>query len=161
FRVRNHDDRRTGLLSFDVSVSKPGDDSTPPRELLVSAEVVLVKDVVVARRPINQGQVINGRDLMLEERSFDKLDGVGLQDMNAAIGLESRRFVKQGEMLDAKAIQARPLVRRGDLVKILVKGGGVEIRTTGQAQAAGALGDVIAVRRDGSRRKQELIDVTV
>ncbi|MBK8267492.1 MAG: flagellar basal body P-ring formation protein FlgA [Planctomycetes bacterium] len=190
-RIRARDERRTGLISFEIELNNPSTPitigtadcrpvnsqaiqlSNPPamapdveetsrsKEILVSAEVVLVKDVVVARRPINQGQVISGRDLMLEERRFDNLKDIGIEDMAAAVGLQSKRFIRQGEMLDAKSMASRPLVRRGELVKVIIGGGGVEIETTGQAQSGGALGDVIAVRRDGSRRKQDLIDVTI
>lgn len=190
-RIRARDERRMGLISFEIELENPSlpiavgtADSHPvnsqvmqlsnapsmateveasnrSKEILVSAEVVLVKDVVVARRPINQGQLISGRDLMLEERRFDNLRDVGIEDMAAAVGQQSKRFIRQGEMLDAKSMASRPLVRRGELVKVIMGGGGVEIETTGQAQSGGALGDVIAVRRDGSRRKQDLIDVTI
>ena len=158
YRIRNRDLRRTGLIGFEIEILSPG---AVTQEVLVSAEVTLMKSVVVARRPINQGQIINGRDLMLEERRFDRNEDVGLVDLAAAVGQQSKRFMRQGEMIDARSIETRPLVRRGDLVKVVMSGGGVEIRTTGQAQSAGALGDTITVRRDGSRRKQELIDVVV
>lgn len=192
FRIRARDEKRTGLVSFEIlfeSANAPFMADAPkpqatslkaiptlespsfvnvgaghaagPKEILVSAEVVVVKDVVVARRPINQGQLITGRDLMLEEHRFDNLNDVGLEDMAAAVGQQSKRFIRQGEMINAKSMASKPLVRRGDLVKIIMSGDGVEIETTGQAQAGGVLGEVIAVRRDGSRRKQELIDATI
>ena len=64
-------------------------------------------------------------------------------------------------MLEVRSLRAEPLVRRGQYVKILIRGEGVEIRTTGKSQQAGALGDVITVRRDGSRRQQDLIEAMV
>lgn len=158
FRIRNQDSRRTGLMSFEVQVTSPG---AEPEVVVVSAEVTLVRNVVVARRAINQGQLITGRDLMLEERRFERNEDAALFDMAAAIGQQSRRFIREGELLDPRSIETRPLVRRGDLVKIVIAGGGVEIRTSGQAQSAGALGETITVRRDGSRRKQDLIDAVV
>lgn len=187
-RIRNRDNRRTGLVSFEVRLERPstsegveslsreiapevradsnhgrgGDKAIEAsRELLVSAEVILLKAVVVARGPINQGQTITVRDVKLEERRFDGTEQIGLSDVSAVVGQQSKRFIRQGEMLDVRAIESKPIIRRGEVVKIIVSGGGVEIRTSGQAQAAGALGDVIAVRRDGSRRKQDLIDAVV
>ncbi len=39
--------------------------------------------------------------------------------------------------------------------------GGVEIKSTGKAQNAGALGDRIEVCRNGVKRKQDLIEAVV
>jgi len=158
FTIHPPDRRRLGLLAFDVDIHAPG---KPSRTVSVAAEVLLAKEVVVARRPINQGQVINGRDVKLEERRFSRFDGIGLTDLSAAIGLQSQRFLKAGDMLQPRSLRAEPLVHRGQYVKILIRGNGVEIRTTGKSQQAGALGDVIAVRRDGTRRQQDLIEAVV
>ncbi|MBX3396899.1 MAG: flagellar basal body P-ring formation protein FlgA [Phycisphaerae bacterium] len=186
-RIRNRDGRRTGLVSYEVRIESSsasdvaslsrdiapaagveaprgdrGDEGAKAsRELLVSAEVILLKAVVVARGPINQGQTITVRDVKLEERRFDGIEQIGLTDVAAVAGQQSRRFIRQGEMLDARAVESKPVIRRGEVVKIIISGGGVEIRTSGQAQASGAVGDVIAIRRDGSRRKQDLIDAVV
>lgn len=158
FSIRAQNRKKLGLSGFEVDIRKAGE---AKRTVSIAAEVFLVKDVVVARRPINQGAVIAGRDLKLEERRFDKLDAIGLTDLSAAVGLRSRHFFRQGDMLNAESLETRPLVRRGDSVKILVGGDGLEIRTTGKAQQTGGLGDMIAVRRDGSKRKQDLIEAVV
>ncbi len=147
-----------GLLSFDVDIQMA---DARPRTVTIVADAQLMQYVVVARRPINHGQVITQRDLKLEERGFSRLSAVGLSDLPSAVGLQSRRFIRPGDMLKAKNLQARPLVKRGDVVKILVQGFGLEIKTSGKAQSAGTLGDVITVRRNGTRRKQDLIDAVV
>ncbi len=179
--IRERDRKRIGLVSFDVSLVTSVEASElqrkgsaesgsvvlaatrtgEKREMLISAEIALLRDVVVARRPINQGQLIAARDLKLEERRFERSEEIGMVDIAAAAGQVCKRFIREGEMIDARSIETRPVVRRGDVVQIVAGGGGVEIRTSGQAQTSGALGDVITVRRDGSRRKQDLIDATV
>jgi flagella basal body P-ring formation protein FlgA len=64
-------------------------------------------------------------------------------------------------MLRAELLEAKPLVRRGERVTILARVGGVEIKTTGKAQSAGALGEAIEVCRDGARRKQDMFEAIV
>ncbi|MFQ5429668.1 MAG: flagellar basal body P-ring formation chaperone FlgA [Phycisphaerae bacterium] len=140
FVIHPQERQRLGLLSYEVSVRRRGEED---RTVSVAAEVSLIRDVVVARRTINRGRIIAGRDLKLEERRFVSQDAIGLTDLTAAVGLLAARFIKSGEMLDARSLQARPLVRRGDSVRILVRADGLEIRTTGKAQEAGALGDLI------------------
>ena len=158
FTVHPPEGRKLGLLGFEVDVRETG---KPDRTVSVAAEILLVKEVVVARRPINQGQIISGRDVKLQERRFSKVGDMGMTSLSRVIGLQSQRFLKQGTMLKARSLRAEPLVRRGQYVKILIRGEGVEIRTTGKSQQAGALGDVISVRRDGSRRQQDLIEAMV
>jgi len=158
FKIRPQGTRTLGLMSFNVEITTDGE---PARTAPIAAEAVLVKDVVVARRAINQGQIISGRDLKLQERRFLRMDAVGVTDLMVAVGSLSGRFYRPGDMLDARGLKSRPLVRRGERVEILIAGDGLEIKTSGKAQASGALGDSIAVRRDGSKRRQDVIEAVV
>ncbi len=158
FEIRARSNRGIGLLSFDVSLVRDGRvERTSP----IVAEVSLVKDVVVARRPINRGKTIEGRDLRLEERRFSRIEDIGITELEAAVGQESRQFVKAGSMLHVKQVQAKPLVTRGQRVTIWSRNGGLVIKTTGKAQRAGALGETIEVRRDGAKRRQDLIEAVI
>ncbi len=158
FEIRARSNRGIGLLSFDVSLVRDGRvERTSP----IVAEVSLVKDVVVARRAINRGKTIEGRDLRLEERRFSRIEDIGITELAAAVGQESRQFVKTGSMLRAKQVRAKPLVTRGQRVTIWSRNGGLVIKTTGKAQRAGSLGETIEVRRDGAKRRQDLIEAVI
>ncbi|MBN2560364.1 MAG: flagellar basal body P-ring formation protein FlgA [Phycisphaerae bacterium] len=158
FGIRPANERRLGFLSFNVDIMRADE---PVRTEPLVVEVQLVREVVVARRPINRGQAIAGRDLQLEERRFTDLESIGITDLTAAVGQQCGRFVQRGEMLEAKMLKPVPLVRRGERVTVWARLGGVEIKTTGKAQGAGALGETVEVRRDGARRKQDLIEAVV
>ncbi len=158
FKIRSTDKARLGLVSLSVDIRKKGQE---PRTIPVVAEVLLVREVVVARRAINQGQLIEGRDVKLEERRFSSIDAVGLTNMAAAIGKQASQFLRTDEMLQGKLLRAEPLVARNQPVKILIRADGLEIRTSGKAQQGGALGETISVRRDGFGRKGEVIDAVV
>ena len=151
-------DRRLGLQSYRVDVLR-GDDliETVP----VVAEVTLLRDVVVARKPINRGQTIVGRHVQIDERRFDDLSKVGITELSAAIGKQSRRFVRQGQMLSDDSVEIPATVLRGESVTIWHRGSGLQIKTSGKALEAGRLGSRIRVRRDGARRSAEIIDATV
>jgi len=157
-QIRPTSDRRLGMISLEVEIAAA---EGPPCVEAVLAEVLMVREVVVARRPINKGKSIEARDLQMEERRFSDPADIGLTDLAAAVGRQSVSFVRQGEMLRAEGLVSRPVVNRGDTVTIWARLGGVEIKTTGKAQQAGALGDVIRVRRDGAKRNQDLLDAVV
>ena len=66
-----------------------------------------------------------------------------------------------GDMLLAEGLESRPLVKRGEHVVILIRRSGFEIKAAGVAQMDGRLGTVIPVRREGTRRREDLIDAVV
>ncbi len=158
YRIRERDPLGLGLCALDVELMIDGDVA---ETLGVIGEIELVKPVLVARKPINRGSVIDRRDLKIEERRFSRNGDIGVSDMELAAGCEATRFIQPGEMLSLRSLREKPVIERGDLVKILVRGDGVQITTSGKAQASGALGDVIPVARNGSRRKQDVIDAMI
>jgi len=158
FHIRAEHDQRLGLVSVEAEVIEPG--HSVKRYPFV-AQVELVRDVVIARRPINHGQKIDARDLQLSERRFTDQRGMGVTDLEAVVGKEARRFFKPGQMLEARYLAEPPLVQRGDLVTIYVRRGALTIKTSGRAQESGTLGQIIEVRRDGTRRRQDLIEAVV
>ncbi len=159
FKIRPADGRRLGFVTFEVNITRRDDQSTRAESIL--AEVQLVQEVIVARRAINRGKTIEGRDLKLEARRFSDVQSVGITDLSAVVGRRCGRFLQEGDMLRAEALRTDPLVRRGERVTIWVRNGSVEIKTTGKAQRPGTLGETIEVRPDGAQRRQDLIEAVV
>lgn len=157
-RIRERDPLGLGLCALDVELLQDG---RIVETLGVIGEIELVKPVLVARKPINRGSTVDRSELKLEERRFSRPADVGISAMELVEGYEAIRFIQPGEMLSMRSLRQKPVIDRGDIVKILVSGDGVQITTTGKAQASGALGDVIPVARNGSRRKQDVIDAMI
>jgi flagella basal body P-ring formation protein FlgA len=87
---------------------------------------------------------------MTEQRSFKKLEHIGMTDPATVIGQESRRSIRTGEMIKAGDIKSKILVKQKDLVAIRSVHSGIAIESTGVALADGSLGDNIEVRNEGS-----------
>lgn len=158
FEIHSRGEKSLGLVSYEVTVREDGEVN---RVLPVVAEVTLIKDVLVARRPINRGETIEGRALKLESRRFTDAGAIGMTDPEAAIGMQSRTFIRAGEMVSVAGVQARPLVTRGQPVTVWMRQGGLVIRTNGKAQQEGALGDTIEVLRETAKRQKDLFDAVV
>lgn len=158
YRIRERDPLDLGLCALTVEFIHNGQVSDT---IDVIGQIDLVKPVLVARKPINRGSTINRTDLKIEERRFSRNEDVGVSDMAFVEGYEATRFIRPGDMVSMRSLREKPVIERGDMVKILVRGDGVQITTTGKAQASGALGDVIPVARNGSRRKCDVIDAMV
>jgi flagella basal body P-ring formation protein FlgA len=158
FEIHQRDEAKLGLLTFEVEIT--GDNFTP-KQVPVVAEVSLTREVVVAKRPINRGETIANRNLKLEQRRFTDFAQVGVTDLAVVNGQQARQLIRPGEMLLDRSVETRPVVRRGDPVTIWMRQGGLVIKASGRAQASGTLGERIEVARDGTRRKQDLIDAVI
>ena len=158
FDIRPREQSKLGLLTFEVEIT--GDD-VAPKMVPIIAEVALSREVVVAKRPINRGETIEGRNLKLEQRRFTDYSQVGVTDLAAVTGQQARQLIRPGEMLLARIVESKPVIRRGDPVTIWMRQAGLVIKASGRAQASGSLGDRIEVARDGTMRKQDLIEAIV
>ncbi len=160
YRVEIHprDERTIGLLSYEVDLLRG---ERVERSIPLVAEVWLLTEVVVARRSINRGASIEGRDLRLEQRRFSDVESIGITDLAAAVGQQCQRFVKPGEMLAPSWLQSKAMIGRGDRVTIWSRQGLLLIKATGTAQQSGSLGETIEVRRDGAKRKEDLIEAEI
>ena len=158
FDIRPREESKLGLLTYEVEIT--GNDVVP-KQVPVVAEVSLIREVVVAKRPINRGENIEGRNLKLEQRRFTDFTQIGVTDLAVVTGHQARQLIRPGEMLLERSIESRPVVRRGDPDTIWMRQGGLVIKAGGRAQASGSLGERIEVARDGTRRKQDLIEGVV
>jgi flagella basal body P-ring formation protein FlgA len=144
-----------------ASVDEVDSAEVEPRRIPIVAEVAVLRAVVVARRAINRGRVVETGDLSVEERRFTSAREIGLTETSAAVGQRAREFIQPGRMLTAGLVESPPVVHRGETVTIWIRRGGVVVKSSGKAQGAGGLGDVVSVRRDGTKRHSDLIEAVV
>jgi len=145
FKIYPRSSAVLGLVSLEVEVT---DARGRSRLIPVVAEVSLLREVVVARRAINRGAVIRQQDVRLEERRFNRLERIGLTDLAAAIGQQARRYIARGEMITARDIRPRPLVRRGEYVTVWLERAGLTLRASAKALQDGTYGQRIEVRAE-------------
>lgn len=145
FDVRPRGNALLGLIHSEVDLIQDGE---VVKTVPVIAEVALTTNVAVARRPINRGTMVRSEDVSLEQRSFTRIEDVGLTATAAVVGREARRYISQGEMLSARDVQAMPLVRRGDHVTVWFRRAGLSVRGSAKALKEGSQGDRIEVKAE-------------
>ncbi|RMG35631.1 MAG: flagella basal body P-ring formation protein FlgA [Gammaproteobacteria bacterium] len=133
-----------------VGVRCPG---SKPWKLYVRVNIATLGPVVVAARPLARGQQISAADLRLEERDTSRLHRAYFTDPQALIGQRARRQVAVGRVLHPGMVERRKLVRRGGLVRIVVRHGALQVSMKGKALENGSLGDQIRVRNTASGRE--------
>jgi len=152
FAVRRRSGRPLGLIDVLVEVRREG-------RLLQKVElqpiVHFFRDVVVARRAINQHAEIRPESVHLVEIEFDRLERLGLGDLSQVIGQRAKRFLPAGTALQGQDVEMVPLVKRGQLVDVFSSVGGVSIMTSAKAMETGSLGDLVELR--SSERKGRIL----
>jgi flagella basal body P-ring formation protein FlgA len=149
FAIADRGDRMLGLVQFDVTIYRQGKvEQVRP----VLAEVALVKPVVMAAGPINRGQTIQSKDVVIQDQTFDRPDRVGMTDLNAVVGQRAVRFMNKGEMLTAKEIEPVPFVVRNDLVTVTARRGSVTIKGVAKALSSASYGNTVELRNESSKQ---------
>lgn len=126
-----------------------------PWNLFAQVTARIYAEVAVAARPLARGESLGQADVRLEERDITRLPGGFLTSLDEVLGMDVRRPLATGHVLDRGSVQAPTLIRRGQVVTLVAGGDGVEIRASGKALSDGAAGERIRVRNLRSERVVE------
>ena len=151
FEIHRTNDKQLGLVSMDVIVYAQGKEV---QRVGVVADVTFVKPTVVAARPINLNATVSKRDVSIVNKSYKRFESAGFASADAVVGQRAKRFIRVGEIVRDRNLEPVPLVKRGQIVQVHSKAGGVVIESVGRVMKAGAYGDVIELQTaDRAKRK--------
>lgn len=113
------------------------------------------RPVVVTTRAGARGETLALEMLSLQERDVAQLPFGYFESLEATVGLDLRRPVTAGTVLTPNDAEPQRVVRRGQIVTVVSRGGGIEVRASGTAMADGHRGQRIRIRNDSSKRVVE------
>lgn len=123
-----------------------------PWSVFVPGEVRLYREVVIVRRPLNRGSVLQAADIALLERDVGLLNQGYLTDLGQALGKQLTRPLQPDHVLSPAHLELAEVIRRGDQVVISARSGTIRVRMPGEALRGGAVGEQIQVRNQSSQR---------
>ncbi len=126
-------------------------DGRPFTTVSLRFNVKAYQQVVVAARNIAAREAITADSVRTERREIGKMAGY-ITDTGKVLGLAARRPITAGTPLTEAAVDKPLMVKRGTVVTILVKAGGMIITAGGQAMQDGREGELIRVQNVTSRR---------
>jgi len=144
--------KRSSRLTVEVRCAAP-----KPWKLYVPVHLTVFQDVVVAARPLARGAILAPGDIILAERDTSALARGYLLRTEHAIGHRVRRAMSQGKPLTPSLLESPPLIRRGQLVNLEARSGGLTVRMSGIAKSDGILGQVIDVENKTTSRQVQAI----
>ncbi len=130
-----------------IKVYCPGENGW---QLYLSARLNQLVDVVVMRRQLAPGSILNQDMLQLETRDQLLSRGAIVTDPAILEGARTKRALRPGQII---TLQDLCLVCKGDMVTIEGLSGSLVVATSGKALSDGSLGDNIQVQNLNSGRK--------
>ncbi|HEY9567638.1 MAG TPA: flagellar basal body P-ring formation chaperone FlgA, partial [Thalassobaculum sp.] len=134
---------------FDASVSLAGSNAAP---VVVNGRLEPMLDVPVLRIHAMPGDLIGEADVQwirIEARRAGANTVTRLEDL---IGRTPRRPIAAGQAVRITDVRPNFVINRGDLVTIVLRSGTMTLTASAEAMERGAVGSVIRVRNNHSRR---------
>jgi len=124
----------------------------PVRKMWVNATISVMADVVTVVRPLGKHQHIELEDIRVERRDLTGLGSDTIRSVEDALGNRAERMIYPGTVLQTGMIDQPPVVKRGDIVKIIAKTGSMTITATGMVKQQGRKGEMVRVMNTDSNR---------
>ena len=127
-------------------------DGVPVRKVWVNATISVLADVVTVIRPLGKHAYIELADLSVERRDLSDLSSDTVSRIEDALGNRTTRMIYPQTVLQSSMFASPPLVRKGDIVKIVASAGPMLITATGRVKQQGCKGDMVRVVNTDSNR---------
>lgn len=127
-------------------------DGNPVKRLMVTVNIMLMKDVPVTRRPIARYQMIQAEDLMMQTMDVADLPANAVFAFEDIKGQRARRTIGSRTVLRKDQLEFPPAVKKGDRVLIVAESGGLRITTAGEVKNPGKVGDRVRVENLDSNK---------
>ncbi len=123
------------------------------KRIWVTAHIDVNQEVVVSTHPLKRHYIITKEDICLKKMNLKGLPKDVITNPFEVIGKRTRRTVDPDVPLRLNCLEVPPLVRRGDMVTIIVETEVLKITTQGVVTEDGGKGEMVRVINTGSRRE--------
>jgi flagella basal body P-ring formation protein FlgA len=123
--------------------------------IYVPVRISETRRVLVLRRALARGEVINADALDTQERDAVTLPYGYITDAAQVLGKTLRRPLAPGSVIAPDAVESARIIKRGQIVTLVSRAGAVEVRAQGTAMGDGGVGDRLTVQNSASRRTVE------
>ena len=122
------------------------------KRVWANATIEIFTNVVVTKKPLGRHKPITEDDIEIQKMDLAHLPSDFITDPEVILGQRTRRAIGSRTVLRSNLVEFPPLVKRGDVVLILVETGGLKITALGQVKKKGRLGERIPVINFDSKK---------
>ncbi len=117
----------------------------------IRASIKASAQVVVTVTDMKRGKRLAASDLVLQQVDISHLEKPFFT-IDQLLGKRLKQSLRSGQPLQRRQVEFPPLIKRGELVTIEVRGRGLRLTASGEARQNGELGETIRVRNSRSQR---------
>lgn len=148
-KTLGHWNRKQAKIPVQIMISIPaGKSSSCWLSVFISGKC----EMVVAKRSLERGSAVLRQDVTTQLLDARRANGDCLVDFPRGAVYEAVRKIAAGQPIKAASIRPYRLVKRGEMVTVVLQREGIRIVTKGTAMANGSRNEVILVKNPLSRR---------
>ncbi|HTZ40568.1 MAG TPA: flagellar basal body P-ring formation chaperone FlgA [Syntrophales bacterium] len=121
------------------------------REETIRVRIEVLTDVVVSTNGINRDAVIGPNDVTLTKKWLDTVTTAVVTDLNEVVGKKATVRMNPGTAITKQMFRSVPVVKKGEVVRIILESGPMMISAVGLCQEDGGRGDLIRVQNVESK----------
>ena len=138
-----------GRTSFVVRFCK-GD--TFIREETVRVRIEVLTEVIVSTGSIARDAKIDPSDVMVKKKWLDTATSGVVSDVNEVEGKKAAMRINAGTEITKHMLRSVPVVKKGEVVRIVLESGPMMISAMGLCEEDGGQGDLIRVQNSSSKK---------
>ncbi len=127
-------------------------DGNLKRKIDVSSYFDVYAPVYVSTSKIEKGKIIDETDITIEKRSIKELQSSTIYRKEDVIGKEAKLIIPENAVLNSRMFQEPMLVKKGEIISILVKKGALEVISSGEALENGKKDQFVKVREINNKK---------
>jgi len=152
-----------GTLTWKITPSRPGIigstnfvialsvDDKPAGNCTLRGRLEVTAEVLTAASTLHKGDFLTEENVVLQRQDISNIDNP-LFVKEDFLGRQVARTVTTGSILKSDYIVLPPVIKDGEMVKIIARKGSLQLSTNGLARAEGRLGETIAVKNISSNK---------
>lgn len=138
-----------GSIPFTVFVLVDG---KLAKKVMVPATIEVRSDVVLTAIPLGKYQIIESKHVRIEKMNLARVPENAVLYIEQAVGSRTNRNIAVNTILRSDQIELPPVVKRGDVVQVIVESKRMKISVRARAKESGAKGKMIRVQNLRSKK---------
>jgi flagella basal body P-ring formation protein FlgA len=126
-------------------------DDTIVKNISVRGKLKAMTPVAILTQNVKRGSILHPDMVQLQSKDLGKLR-TPCTDLREVLGRRLTRSLRTGSVLDMSSIEIPPLIRKGQLVKILLNHNGMHLSATGISSMNGKQDQIIRVVNTVSKK---------
>ncbi len=111
------------------------------------------EEVVVAKRKIDRNSLLSNDDLLVKKLETTRMCGSTYGSIEELEGKRAVRFIQPNSPITQDSVDNPPVMKKGDVVKVLIQSNNFSVTAKGVAKEDGSLGKVIKVKNIDSNKE--------